>query len=87
MPAMERRSGRVAVGIAGTVRGEQLDLDRVHRVDVRVAELDRPLDDRVTVEQLARLDDREDRRHRPPVLRLDRPQTRSRPSLSGTRPR
>ena len=71
MPAIERRSGLVAVASPRTVRGEQLDLDRVHRVDVRVAELDRPLDDRVAVEQLARLDDREHRRHRPPVLRLD----------------
>ena len=47
---------------------EQLDLDRVHRIDIRVTQADRPLHDRVAVEELVRLDDRQHRGHRSPVL-------------------
>ena len=40
---------------------QQLDLDRVHGVDVGVAQPDRTLHDRMAVEQLAGLDDRQHR--------------------------
>ena len=53
----ERSPQRVPRSASRRIRipeaSEQLDLDRVHRVDVRIAELDRALDDRLPVEQLA----------------------------------
>ena len=53
IPAIERSSGRVRLLLAGAVAAQQLDLDRVHRVDVRVPQRDRALEQRVAVEQLA----------------------------------
>ena len=51
IPAIERSSGRRRRLVAGAVAAQQLDLDRVHRVDVRVPQLDRALDARLAVEQ------------------------------------
>ena len=59
MPAIERRSGRSAASSPAAPALQQLDLDRVHRVDVGVAQPDRLLEHRVAVEQLPRLDDLE----------------------------
>ena len=79
----EERPGRGLVTRA--VRGEELHLDRVHRVDVGVAEPDRALEDGVAVEQVAGLDDGEHRLDRPRVLVLDQCPTAGRASgLSGT---
>ena len=73
MPAIERRSGRLTCLVAGLApAAEELDLDRVHRVDVGIPEPDRALHDRVAVEQLARLDDLEHGRDRALVLGADR---------------
>ena len=63
--AKQRSPCRLVACPPGT---QQLDLDRVHRIDVRVAEADRALDDRVAVEQLVCLDDRQHCLHRAPVL-------------------
>ena len=48
-----RSSASAAAGalVAGAEAAQQLDLDRVHRVDVRVADPDRAADDRVALEQ------------------------------------
>ena len=68
IPAIERSSGRLRGLVAAAPGAQQLDLDRVHRIDVRVAQPDRALHDRVAVEQLVRLDDREHRVDRAPML-------------------
>ena len=46
MPAIERHERQPRALVARAVAAQQLDLDRVHRVDVRVAEPDRAPDDR-----------------------------------------
>src|SRR5207249_594758 len=51
---------------------QQLDLELVHRVDVRVAQLDRAAEHRVPVEQLLLVDDLEHGRDRALVLLDDR---------------
>ena len=77
IPVIERRSGRRSASRSAGRRlripkaPEELDLDRVHRIDVRVAERDRALDDRLPVEQLARPHDREHRGDRTLVLGCD----------------
>ena len=75
--AQERRADELAllVGLGRAVAAQQLDLDRVHRVDVRVAQPHRALQHRVPVEQLVRLDDRRGRRR--PCARA-RPRSRRR---------
>ena len=71
--------------VAAAPGAEQLDLDRVHRVDVRVPQPDRALDDRMAVEQLVGLDDREHRVDRPLVLRGERlPRSAAARRRSGT---
>ena len=51
---------------------QELDLDRVHRVDVRVPQAHGTLDHRLAVEQRVLLDDLEHRGDRPRVLVLER---------------
>ena len=70
MPAIERSSGGSAALVAAAVAPEQLDLDRVHRVDVRIAQAHRPLHDRMAVEQVAR--PRRSRARRRPCARARR---------------
>ena len=72
MPAIERPSGSRALLVARAVAAEQLDLDRVHRIDVRVADPDRAADDRAPLEQPLLADDREHRSDRALVLGGDR---------------
>ena len=49
--------------LAGTVASQQLDLDGVHGIDVRVTQCDRALELRVAIEQSFRLDDLEHALH------------------------
>ena len=66
--AEERQlGGRVARSVAA----EQLDLHRVHRVDVGVAQIDRPAQDRLPLEQAADARRGQDARDRALVLALD----------------
>ena len=67
-----RARARLVAGVAEAA--QQLDLDRVHRVDVGVAQLDRALHDRVAVEQLVA-----PRRSRAPPRPCARAPRRSRP--------
>ena len=66
----EKRPRRALV--PGAVCAQELDLDRVHRVDVRVPQPHRPLDHRMAVEQRLGLDDRQHRFDGARVLRLER---------------
>ena len=72
IPAIERPSGSAGALVAGAVAAEQLDLDRVHRVDVGVADPDRAADDGAPLEQPLLADDREHRGDRALVLGGDR---------------
>ena len=64
MPAIERSSGSCARLVAGAVAAQQLDLHRVHRVDVGVAQIDRAAQDRLALEQPRRRPSRRARRRR-----------------------
>src|SRR5262249_20870785 len=62
--------------VAGAVAAQELDLDRVHRVDVGVPDPDRPPDGRAPLEQPLLADDREHGRHGALVLSGDRAEER-----------
>ena len=62
-----------SVFVAGAVACEQLDLDGVHRVDVGVPQPHPVLEDRMPVAQRLRVDDREHRFDRAPMLRGEKP--------------
>ena len=73
-PRCPRSSGAGAAArlVPAAVAAEQLDLDGVHRVDVRVAELDRAAQHRLPLEQPRDARRGEDARDRPRVLLFDR---------------
>ena len=48
--------------VAAAIATQELDLDRVHRIDVRVAKADRPLENRLALEELRAPDDLEHER-------------------------
>ena len=77
MPAIERSSGSCAALVAGAVAAQQLDLDRVHRVDVGVAQVDRAAQHRLALEQAADARRGEHARDRARVLGLDRLEQRA----------
>src|SRR5215204_4140470 len=66
----EKRPGRRL--LAGAIPAQELDLNRVHRVDIRIPEPDRALQDGMAVEELPRLDDPEHARDSALVLSEDR---------------
>ena len=88
-----RSSGAGAPGRFRPGRGsarEQLDLDRVHRVDVRVPQLDRAAHHRVALEQLVaprRSEDGRDRQRVLPCERAKQPGSARRDERRGTRGR
>ena len=70
--AEQRQTRRL---VARTVAAQQLDLDRVHRIDVRVPQVDRPLHDRLAVEQPLDTRRAQHARDRELVLAFDRRRT------------
>ena len=89
MPAIERASGaarraRSSSEAAARKRAQQVDLDRVHRVDVGVAQAHGALEGGMAVEQRPLVDRREHRRDRGSCSAAISDQMRSRSSLSGT---
>ena len=82
MPAIERSSGSCARRVAGAVAAEQRHLHGVHRVDVRVAQVDRAAQHRLALEQAADARRGEHARDGARVLGLDRLEQRRRRSTS-----